>query len=46
MNFDKPPDLWTLVLIGIAAVILLGCGCCCTAALIPFMERGGIVKFR
>jgi hypothetical protein len=41
MDFDKPPDATTLLLIGLGAVVLLVLCCCITAIGAPFLGMWG-----
>jgi hypothetical protein len=47
MNFDKPPDFWTMVIIGAVAFVLLLCLCCASVPLLFVMQQpGGMVPHR
>jgi hypothetical protein len=46
MDFDHPPNIGVMVLIGFAAFALLLVGCCCTAVFIPVLQQTGVVNLQ
>ena len=40
MDFDKPPSVGVLLLIGLGAVLLICLSCACTAPFVPFLMGG------
>jgi hypothetical protein len=44
MDFDRPPDFWTLVWIGLGAFVLFCCCCCTTAPLYWAYQNPDMMK--
>ena len=46
MDFDKPPNMGLMVLIGVGTLLVLGTCCLCSAALVPYLQRAGLIHMK